>query len=82
MEPILELLKQRESVDDRSHDYEYQELGDEMYRHFGKGSGRKVYPLFSSFKYTHRQLRDAWETYKKTGKHSFDYFMGVLKNTK
>ena len=58
--------------------FEYKELGDEMYRHFGKGSGRKIFPLFSMNKYPHNAIRDAWKAYLETGKKDFNYFMGVL----
>jgi len=62
--------------------YEMKELGKEMYEHFGKGSGRKIFPLFSSPTFTHLAIKDAWRDYLKwsneKGKNSFEYFMGCL----
>lgn len=62
-------------------EFEYQCLGDEMYKHFGKGTGNKIYPLFSSFRYTHRMIRDTWNEYLKhhSGK-PLEYFLKMLNN--
>ena len=67
-------------VDEKS--TESTELAREIYNHFGKESGRKVYPLFSNPRYTHRQIKDAWKAFKNTGQTDWKYFCGILNRTK
>ncbi len=59
-------------------EYEFQELGIEMEKEFGK----KIWPLFYEVKYTVPIIRRAWIAYQKQPIHSYKYFRGILKNTK
>lgn len=59
--------------------FEYQVIGKEMYEHFGKHEARRIFPLFSSAKYTHRLIIDTWLEYQKQGlRKPFPYFIGML----
>lgn len=57
-------------------DFEYQMLGIEMTSHFGKEKRKQIWPLF--YKYSLPLIRESWFEYQKTGKTSFQYFMGIL----
>lgn len=77
---ISKLLQQKTFT--KSDTYEMRDLGDEMYQHFKKWDkkiGRKIFPIFSSQRFTHRAIRDAWKEYQNHLDKPFEYFMGILQ---
>jgi hypothetical protein len=70
------LQNYRLPVPQKKYDFEYQELGDEMQKHFTAG---QVWPLF--YKYSVDSVRRAWIAYQKQPIKKYPYFLGILKKT-
>ena len=70
------LQNYRLPIPQKKYDFEYQELGDEMQKHF---TAKQVWHLF--YKYPVDTVRRAWISYQKQPIKKYAYFLGILNRT-
>lgn len=59
-------------------EFEFQQLGIEMEKHFGKRFKGSIWGNFHKAEYNISVIRESWFTYQKQSIKSFPYFMGIL----
>ena len=70
---------QKQSPQDKI-EFEFQEIGVDMEKHFGKEYKSKIWSIFHKVEYPIGTIRDSWTAYQSHKDKPFKYFMAILNN--